>query len=214
MSPNLALQKVGHMKLYSSPTTPFGRKISVQILESGLADKIETITATGSPLDKGSMPIQHNPLGKIPALLTEAGALFDSRVISRYLDDLSGAGLYPPAPALWRCLTLEAAADGILDAAVLMAYEMRLRPEEIRFPAWLEGQWTKIARALDMFESETSGDLAGPLSMAQIGLACALEYLDFRHGSRTWREGRPGLAAWQAKFAQRPSMQATQIPAV
>jgi glutathione S-transferase len=201
------------MKLYSSPTTPFGRKISVQILESGLAGQVETATVAGTPLDPGSMPIDRNPLGKIPALETPDGVIYDSRVISRYLDDRSGKGLYPTAPLLWKTLTLEATADGILDAAVSMAYELRLRPEAMRFPQWLEGQWAKIARALDAIEAGWMDHLAGPLDMAQIGLASALEYLDFRHGARNWREGHPKLAAWAADFGKRPSMQATQPPA-
>lgn len=200
------------MKLYSSPTTPFGRKISVQILESGLAAQVETITVAGTPLDVGSMPIDRNPLGKIPALETPDGVLYDSRVISRYLDALSGKGFYPAAPQLWRSLTLEATADGILDAAVSMAYELRLRPEAMRFAQWLEGQWAKIARALDAIEADGLDHLAGPLSMAQIALAVALDYLDFRHDARNWRQGRPNLAAWAAEFSKRPAMIATKPP--
>lgn len=201
------------MKLYSSPTTPFGRKISVQILESGLEDQVTTKAVAGSPLDPGTMPVKHNPLGKIPALETSEGVIYDSRVISRYLDDLTGKGLYPAAPKLWRTLTLEATADGILDAAVLMAYEMRLRPADLRFPDWLEGQWAKITRALDAVEESWMEHLAGPLDMAQIGLGCALDYLDFRHGARGWREGRLLLAAWHAEFGARPAMVATRAPA-
>jgi glutathione S-transferase len=201
------------MKLYTSPTTPFGRKISVQILESGLDEQVETKIVTGTPLDPGSMPIERNPLGKIPALETPEGVIYDSRVISRYLDDLTGKGLYPAAPMLWRSLTLEATADGILDAAVLMAYEMRLRPEPIRFPEWLDAQWSKIARSLDAIEEGWMEHLAGPLDMAQIGLGCALDYLDFRHDARGWRKGRLLLAAWHAEFGGRPAMVATRAPA-
>jgi glutathione S-transferase len=201
------------MKLYSSPTTPFGRKIAVQILESGLSETVETRVVTGSPLDHGSMPIKLNPLGKIPALETPEGVIYDSRVISRYLDDLTGKGLYPAAPKLWRTLTLEATADGILDAAVLMAYELRLRPEPIRFPEWLDGQWAKIARALDAIEQNWMEHLAGPLDMAQIGLGCALDYLDFRHDARAWREGRILLSAWHSEFGARPAMATTKPPA-
>lgn len=201
------------MKLYTSPTTPFGRKISVQILESGLADQVNSVGVAGTPLDTGSMPIDRNPLGKIPVLETASGVIYDSRVISRYLDDLSGAGLYPAAPKLWQTLTLEATADGITDAAVSMAYEVRLRPEALRFPDWLEGQWRKISRALDMIEADWVPYLAGPVDMAQIAVGTALDYLDFRHGARNWRDGRPRLAAWAEQFLQRPAMIATKPPA-
>lgn len=198
------------MKLYHSPTTPFGRKVMVMIQEIGLADRVQVIPATGSPIAPGSMPVDLNPLGKIPALLRDDGrVIYDSRVICRYLDDLTGAGLYGVGDRLWDVLVLEATADGILDAAVLMAYELRLRPEEKRFPDWLEGQWAKVARALDAVEASWIDHLSGPMDMGQIALACALGYLDFRHAARDWRAGHPKLAAWEAGFAQRPSMQAT-----
>ena len=197
------------MRLYHSPTTPFGRKVMVLLIETGLVDRVEVVIASGTPLASGSIPVDHNPLGKIPVLVRDDGmALYDSRVICRYLDDLAGAGLYGTGDGLWQTLTLEATADGILDAALLMVYELRVRPEDKRLPEWIEGQWAKVTRALDMLE----GRPMGALDMGQIALACALAYLDFRHEARNWRQGRPKLAAWQAAMAQRPSMQATQPP--
>lgn len=78
------------MQLYTSPTTPFGRKISVQVRESGLTEQVEEVVVAGTPLDPGTMPVQLNPLGRIPCLTTNQGALYDSRVISRYLDEIMG----------------------------------------------------------------------------------------------------------------------------
>ena len=198
------------LRLYTSPTTPFGRKAMVLILEAGLADQVEIAQATGSPLDSSKMPLSQNPLGKIPALERGDGpAVYDSRVICRYLDDRAGAGLYPPAPRLWETLTLEATADGMIEAAILMLYEDRLRPEEKRFDGWVEGQWAKIARALDTLEGRWVSHLNGPLDMGQIAIGVALSYLDFRFDARGWRQGRPGLARWHGAFAARESMVAT-----
>lgn len=197
-------------RLYTSPTTPFGRKVMVLILEAGLADQVEIAQATGTPLDSSKMPLSQNPLGKIPALERGDGpALYDSRVICRYLDDRAGAGLYPPAPRLWETLTLEATADGMIEAAILMLYEGRLRPEEKRFDGWVEGQWAKIARALDTLEGRWMSHLNGPLDMGQIAIGVALSYLDFRFDARGWRQGRPELACWHEAFAARESMTAT-----
>jgi len=202
------------MRLYTSPTTPFGRKVQVALIEAGLTDQVAIEVVGGTPLDPGTLPVDRNPLGKIPALVrAEGGAIYDSRVICRYLDQVSGGKLYPAGPALWDTLVLEATADGMLDAAVLMVYEIRLRPEEARFAPWIEAQWAKVARALDALESRWTAHLAGPLDMGQIALACALAYLDFRHAARDWRAGRPNLAAWAAEFAERPSMLATRPPA-
>ena len=197
------------MKLYHSPTSPFGRKVMALILETGLSGRVEIIAASGSPLAPGTLPTGLNPLGKIPALVRDGGGvIYDSRVICRYLDDLTQAGLYP-ADRLWEVLTLEAMADGILEAALLMVYETRLRPEDKRFGDWVEAQWTKIGRALTALEGNGIARLSGPVDMGQIALGCALGYLDFRHGSRNWREGRPDLAAWEAGFVTRPAMKAT-----
>lgn len=199
------------MQLFHSPTTPFGRKVMVALLETGLEGRVTVVPATGTPVNPGTMPLDRNPLGKIPALITDEGeAIYDSRVICRYVDHLSGGRLYPPAPRLWRTLTLEATADGILDAAILVVYESRIRPEEKRFSDWTEAQWAKVARALDSVEGGWLEHLSGPLDMGQIALASALGYLDFRHAARNWRDGRPELAAWERGFARRDSMIATR----
>ena len=203
------------MRLYTSPTTPFGRKAQVALIEGGLTDLVALELAGGTPLDPGTMPLDRNPLGKIPALVRDdGGAIYDSRVICRYLDQVSGGKLYPTGPALWDTLVLEATADGILEAALLMVYETRLRPEEHRYAPWVEGQWAKIARTLDALETRwTETAIAtDPVDMGHLALACAMGYLDFRHGARDWRAGRPALTAWEAGMALRPSMIATQPP--
>jgi len=201
------------MKLYHSPASPFVRKVMVLLHEAGATDRVELIPAAVSPLKTDAMPIGGNPLAKIPALETDDGtAIHDSRVITRYLDDTLKAGLYPPAPRLWDTLTLEATADGMTEAAVLIRYEFHVRPEGSRSHDWAEGQWHKIDRALTAVESRWMGRLSGPLDMGQIALACGLGYLDFRHPERDWRKGRPKLTDWERDFANRPSMQATKPP--
>ncbi|MBC7156447.1 MAG: glutathione S-transferase [Rhodobacteraceae bacterium] len=198
------------MRLYHAPASPYVRKVMIVLLETGQAGDVALVPATGTPLDPATMPVAHNPLGKVPTLERDDGpALYDSRVICRYLDDRAGAGLYPPAPRLWEVLTLEATGDGITDAALLMVYESRVRTEEMRSPAWVEGQWAKIARTLDALEGRWMAHLAGPLDAGQIAVAAALGYLDFRLGGRDWRAGRPALSAWFARFSERESLRAT-----
>lgn len=195
------------MKLHWNPASPFARKCVVCADEGGVA--LEIFVRGGTPLIIDNMPVEQNPLGKIPALERSSGpAIYDSRVITRYLDSQGNANLYPEA-RIWEVLTLEATADGIMEAAVLMVYEGRTRPEEKQFPDWVEAQWLKVSRALDALEERWMSHLAGPLDAAQIAVGCALEYLDFRHVDRGWRVGRPQLAAWQAEFAKRESMAQT-----
>lgn len=196
------------MELHTNPASPFCRKIDVILRETGQRDEVTDVAAMGHPTDSAGMPTGVNPMGKIPVLVRPDGpALFDSRVIGRYLNDRAGAGLLPEGA--WDVLTLEAIGDGICDAAVLMVYEVRSRPEDKRHGHWVEGQWDKIARALAVLEAQWMSRLQGPLNIGQIAVACALSYLDLRHADRTWRNAHAELAAWHAAFAERPSMQAT-----
>ena len=202
------------MRLFYSPSSPYARKIVVLLAEAGQSDAVRLVAGSGTPVDASKTPLAQNPLGKIPVLERDDGpAIYDSRVISRFLDDHFKAGLYPTGPRLWEALTLEATADGIMDAAILMVYEWRVRPEEKRFDAWVDGQWGKIDRALYALESRWLAYLHGPLDVGQIALGCALGYLDFRHDERAWRKGRPALAAWEAGFAARDSMKSSGPPA-
>lgn len=199
--------------LYYSPASPYARKVMVLAHETGLADHIDIVAGSGTPLDVGNAPVAENPLGKIPTLTRPDGsALYDSRVICQYLNARAGAAFYPAAPRLWDALTLEATADGILDAALLMVYEHRLRPPDLQFSPYVEGQWIKITRSLEALESRWMAYLAGPVCIGQIALGCALGYLDLRHDARGWRNSQPILADWFAQFAQRDSMQMTQPP--
>lgn len=198
------------MHLYFSPTSPYVRKVMVLLHETGQIGEVELVMGSGNPVDPAGAPLDANPLGKVPALERPDGpALYDSRVICRYLDARAGAGLYPEGARLWDTLTVEATGDGILDAALLMVYEGRIRPEEMRFAPWVEGQWAKVDRALDALETRWIAHLEGPLDAGQIAVGCALGYLDFRHDARDWRNGRPRLAGWFAGFDVRASMRAT-----
>lgn len=198
------------MKLLKAGPSPFVRKVLVTLHETGQAGDVETVDVTASPMGPDAALAAANPLGKIPCLIRDDGpAIYDSRVICRFLDTRAGSGLYPDA-RLWDVLTLEATADGIMEAAVLMVYEERFRPEDLRFGDWVEGQWGKVSRALDALNTRWMSHLHGRFDMGHIAVGCALGYLDLRHEARGWRQGRDALAGWYATFSERESMQATQ----
>lgn len=201
------------MKLYHSPTSPYVRKVMILLQETEQLDDVTLEASTTAPTNPVAGLSAKNPLMKIPALERPDGAtLYDSRVICAYFDDRASAGLYGSGARHWEILTLEATADGILDAALAMTYEARLRPEGLRWDDWAEAQWNKISAACDALNTRWMSHLNGQLDMGQIAVACALGYVDFRHGSRGWRKGNDALAAWYATFGQRESMQATAPP--
>jgi glutathione S-transferase len=199
------------MILHSSPSSPFGRKVRIAADVLGLSDRIELqATDLNDPAD----PIRKlNPLGKIPALILDDGsAWYDSRVILEVLDHLAGGGRIIPreAPARFEALRLQALCDGALDASILIVYESRYRPPELRVQAWLDRQADKIKRALDALEAAPP-PLAALPDVGQITLACLLGYGDLRFAG-SWRKDHPGLVAWLDKFAaQVPAFAATKV---
>lgn len=198
------------MKLISSPASPFVRKVRVVLHETGLIGEVEEVRVATTALSTASEAKAANPLGKIPALIRDDGhSLYDSRVITRFLDARAGGGLYPE-DRLWDVLTLEATADGIMDAAVLVVYEARLRPEAQRSSDWVAAQWDKAARGVHHINDRWMDHLAGPVDAAHIAVGCALGYLDFRHAARDWRRDNAALAGWYADFDNRPAMVQTR----
>lgn len=200
------------MKLHFNSVSPFVRKVRVFAMEIGIHDRIELVTEDFSPVSANPSLTTDNPLGKIPTLVLDNGStLFDSRVICEYLDTLhEKQRLFPESGDVrWRALRIQALADGMLDALVLARYEMALRPQEVRWPAWIEGQMGKIWRGADALEAE-AGKFGDTVDIGAIAVGCALGQIDFRFGDEGWRDTRPKLAEWWTRFSDRPSMKATQ----
>jgi len=199
------------VKLFGSPLSPFVRKVRAAIHEMGLDSRIAFTAVTMTPVAPDAVLNRANPLGKIPALeLDDGSSLYDSPVICEYLDGVHDRPrLLPPAgPARWQALRRQALADGIMDAGVLVRYEIAVRPEALRWDDWIAAQKGKIARALDSLEAE-AGALGGGFDIGRIAIACALGYLDFRFAADRWRDRRPALAAWFETAAKRPSISST-----
>jgi glutathione S-transferase len=189
------------MQLRSSPSSPFGRKVKMATYILGLDDQVTPVLT--DTLDPNDSICEVNPLGKIPALENDGTTYYDSRVIMEYLDAKAGGGKIIPAsgPARFEALTRAALMDGILDAAILVIYERRMRPEDKYVESVVERQRGKIIRGLEVIAANNPsyGNGAMP-DIGEIGLACVLDYLDFRK-QVNWRDHAPNLASWLADFA-------------
>lgn len=183
------------MKLLLRGPSPFGRKGTFAIAYLGLSNRVDV----GVPDDEESLR-KLNPLAKVPALIIEDGtALFDSRVILEYLDMLAGGDKIIPVEtgARFGALREAALADGILEGALLVTYEGRYRPDQTPYEPWLDFQRGKVGRGLAAMADAPPA--ITPLTVGGIGLACALEYIDFRE-QYDWRPEFPALVAWLDDF--------------
>ncbi|CCG40705.1 glutathione S-transferase N-terminal domain-containing protein [Magnetospirillum molischianum] len=198
------------MKLRTSATSPYARKVWIVAHEAGLVDRIEAVPT--NVWDPATDVVRDNPLGKVPALIADGGeAIYDSPVICEYLDSLHDGQKLVPATggARWTQKRLEALADGILDALLAKRVETTMRPEEKRWPDWIARQEAAADRGLAQLEDEVSawGDT---FQIGQIAVVAALGYLDFRFPETSWRSRYPALAAWYVALSRRPSVAATE----
>lgn len=187
------------MKLLASDTSPYARKVRIVALEKGIA--LDVVTT--NPLGEETAALQAaNPLGKIPALITEDGALYDSRVICEYLDAMSEPRLLPESGAArFDCLRRQALADGVMDAAFNLVMEGR-RSEALRSKDWSARWRAGILRGVAAMEAREEFDLGA------IASAAALGYLDFRLPDIKWRASTP-MATWWERVGERESVKAT-----
>ncbi len=198
------------MKLFFSLPSPFARKVLVVLIETDQISDVELESVKIGPLNPGEVIPNFNPLGKIPTLVLPTGeALIDSKLICRFFGDKQKEGqiekLYPTDDRIWEVLNYEALADGIMEAAILLVYEQRIRNQEQRVEGWVIAQKLKITRTLDFLETN-SHKLQTGVNIGNLTVAIALDYLDFRHQNIEWRLGRPFLAQWYETIRLRNSL--------
>ena len=184
--------------LRSAPASPFARKVRIAAHVVGL---IDDFAIESGPSGDDDIIYKQNPVGKIPVLVTDDGqALYDSPVILEFLDRITTPGSLIPleTKARFDALRLQSLADGILDAAILIIYESRYRPDQEPYEPWLEFQRGKIERTLDALA--TDPPRIEPITVGNISLASALGYLDFRK-QVDWRARASALIPWLEAFA-------------
>jgi len=199
------------MKLIGSTTSPYVRKVRIVLAEKKLdyAFLLENVWASDTRIQES------NPLGKVPCLLMEdGGAVFDSRVIVEYLDTLTPVGKLIPALGRERAEVKcwEALADGVLDAAILVRLEKTLRPEAQQSAEWIERQMSKVNAGLKAMSAglgETAFCSGNHMTLADISVVCALDWLSFRFPDIDWRTDYPNLGKLFDKLSERQSFKDT-----
>ncbi|MFV0261671.1 MAG: glutathione S-transferase [Kluyvera sp.] len=200
------------MKLVGSYTSPFVRKISVLLLEKGIAfDFINE-----QPYSPDTGVAQYTPLGKVPALVTDDGECwYDSPIIAQYIELLNVAPQMVPSDPqqALKIRQLEALADGIMDAGLASVRE-QARPAAQQSEEEVLRQREKISRSLDALEGYLNdGTLkTDELNLATIAIACAIGYLNFRRIAPGWCVDRPQLVKLAETLFLRESFARTEPP--
>ena len=215
------------MKLHITQTSPYARIARAAIIEHGLDDRIEVVTArTREP---GSPYYEVSPSGRVPFLERDDGpGLEETDLICAHLDAMSDRRplLRRPEEADWQAGRLHALARSFIDGLAVWVREMR-RPENERSPTIIAHEAARADRMLDLWEKEIATPLMqegpsqqGPsqqgqsqqgLTVTHLTLYCALDAARQMMGADAMAS-RPALAAWHARLGDRPSLVATRPP--
>lgn len=196
------------MRLMMTTLSPYARKCWAAVIELGLLDRVELVKLPPRMPTETKPDLEAvNPLSKIPALETADGPIVDSRVIVPYLDSLGGGALYPAGAEGWRVRTIEAMADGMCDAGVVVRLES-IRPEAEQRPAEIGAYRRKITDTLDWLEGHLP--VSDRFDAGVLALVAAIDWFSFRAIVPGPLEGRPRLADFHARWAERPCLRDTR----
>lgn len=194
------------MKLLIATPSPYARKIRIMLHEKGL--DVEEIV--DNPWTENAAARQANPLGQVPVLwLDDGSVLYDSRVIAEYVETLNVAPrFFPEEPAARIAVKqIEALADGICDAVVLIVLE-RARATELQSADWIARQQRKVERGTaELHRLLTTDSQFGnaQITLADVAAGATLAYLDLRLPDFDWRSGYPALSKFSDRVETRPS---------
>lgn len=197
------------MQIHYSLTSPYARKVRIF---AALVKEPEIQWILTKPLETPDFR-RVNPLGKIPALVSDSITLFDSALICEYLDDRycarGGVSLFHRGQADYFTVQKNHyLANGIMDAAVAAVMDKR-RPDAPASAFWLN-RWHESIQA--GIRALSASNLGAPDAMNIGGVAtvCALGYLGFRHAEIDIARLNPTLAEWYAAIARQVWFSETQ----
>jgi glutathione S-transferase len=159
-----------------------------------------------------------NPFGRVPTLVHDGFALYETSAITRYIDRaFDGPRLQPDTPKSL------ARMDQIIAVADAYAYWPLVRQifSHAVFRPRLGGQTdaqeivhglAAAPRVLDALESLASGDaflVGSSLSLADLHLGAMIAYFAQADEGKALLSARPRLAAWWQRLGERASISAT-----
>ncbi|PWV98818.1 glutathione S-transferase [Hoeflea marina] len=201
------------MKLLGSLRSPYVRQVLVVASETALATDIVLELHTVHLAAHTPEVMAFNPLNKLPTLIDDSGrCIFDSRVICEFLVWKSGRTDLLPAdfPARISVLQRQALATGLIDLLILRLVELA-KPQSMQWGDVVKSSEIKIAAVLDHLDTEAEVLREEGVTLGTLGLAVALNYIEFRFADLAWSTTRPGLSAWHREINLRPSLRDNRL---
>ncbi len=179
------------MNLYLNQASPYARLIRILLIETGLDTETEMIFV--DPWESPDELLIANPASKVPALTLKDGTqLVESACISDYLIQHSGQSALSPLPHLDAETRLQILGLGraAIDCSFGSVIQQRYVPDSPLTERWL-ATLPRIAGALEELYAR---GISTDADLANLTVAVAFEYIDFRLPKIQWQSQAPHLA--------------------
>lgn len=196
------------MRLFLNATSPFARVARVVALEKGQSPELVWC----DPWANDPALLAVHPQGRIPVLVTDDGhALAESLLIAQYLDAQGSGPTLMPSTTLAATLARTSVGYGLMEAAFSTVIA---RKHDAQADTTVMGQrrLAALQRALAALEADLPALPSHPgdaVTLDQLVVAIAAEYVNFRLPGTLTADQHPQLAQWLQAMAQRPHMAAT-----
>lgn len=202
----------GRLTLIGWNLSPYARRVAISLLHYGLDFEHRKINAWQAYDDVAA----HNPIVKIPVLITEEGsAIPESAMILDYLDCRVGPerALMPPPPARDMARQVLAIALAAVDKARELRYELHLRPDELRHEPFVERWIGQINSALADLDARVGDEFAagGSFTQADVTLGVMYDATRYMHPDLLPKGLYPRLDRLQARYHTLPEFVATPL---
>ena len=159
-----------------------------------------------------------NPQVKVPTVLCDNGhVLMDSTLIIDYMISRSGSDALMPSDEERYCKALNLIGTALvaMEKAVQLVYELKHRPEELRYQAWIDRVAEQMNSALENLETAVGTGanwLFGNEPMqADINAAIAWRFTQLHFPDLAVAADYPGLVEFSARAEALPEFKACPI---
>lgn len=198
------------MKLFLNATSPYARMARITMLEAGLEQETELCWVDPWADDQQLLAV--NPQAKIPALMTREGvALTESMLIARYFAEQAEN---EQGSSLQQGEQLAGLSQGLMDASFATVIGKKYLDEAANNSVLSQRRLRAIGNTLDYLEENLQHLSTGHgqlpiLTLGDISLAVALDYIDFRLPELLDATKYPYIGEWRLKVIARPSFSST-----
>lgn len=199
------------MELYLNATSPYARVARIVAMEKGLSDATSLHWCDPWADDEALLAV--NPVGRVPALMTDDGkTISEALLIAQYLDAKGHGATLLPSAILVDVLALAGLGQGLMEAAFNTVIARKHQGPEADESVLGQRRLRAIPRILATLEHELSDRPAPPsLTLGDIVVAVALDYLAFRMPEVSWPHSHPRLAQWHDALTSRASFRETRF---